>query len=101
MTIITIFLCVLAAIIIVTNYNLNEEAVAALLVKKVDALRDNGSYSEDDFDQLRSFTMTCVEGDEDILLATYRSEVFTDEDMTVIVISASILFSNVRSTPAR
>lgn len=82
MTIITIFLCVLAAIIIVTNYNLNEEAVAALLVKKVDALRDNGSYSEDDFDQLRSFTMTCVEGDEDILLATYRSEVFTDEDMT-------------------
>ena len=45
MTIITIFLCVLAAIIIVTNYNLNEEAVAALLVKKVDALRDNGSYS--------------------------------------------------------
>lgn len=26
--------------------------------------------------------MTCVEGDEDILLATYRSEVFTDEDMT-------------------
>ena len=80
MTIITCFLCALATVIIVANYNANEQSVATLLVKKVNALRDNASYEEDEFDDYRSFTMSCDIGSTE-LVSSDEKGTFTDEDI--------------------
>ena len=80
MTIITCFLCALATVIIVANYNANEQSVATLLVKKVNALRDNASYEEDEFDDYRSFTMSCDIGSTEPVSSDEKGT-FTDEDI--------------------
>lgn len=81
MTIITCFLCALATVIIVANYNANEQSVSTLLVKKVNALRGDASYEEDEFDDYRSFTLTCdIGSNEPVRNETHGT--FTDEDIS-------------------